>query len=52
MSKGNSLNRKEPVIEGILEYQEGRKNMTFPGFGVCKQNIGKYSKLSISSLVC
>ena len=43
MAKGNPLNRKETIIKGILEHQEGQKNKKFYVSGV---NTGaKYGQI-------
>lgn len=44
MAKENSQNRKKLIKEGILEHQEGRKN-------VLSKNMGKYNRLSSYSWV-
>lgn len=42
IAKGSYLNRKDTTKEGILEYQEGRKNTRK------SKTLGKFDKLSSS----
>ena len=45
MAKGSSLNKKDTIKEGILEYQEGKKKNRK------NKNMGKFNRLSFSSWV-